>query len=233
MKRRMIASVVALAGWLTSASALAQVAPSAATNHPSDLHIGVGVGIETAGFTVVGNNVVPLSSPFGSGAVHVPIDIAGMVRIEPSIGWVHHSQSAASNGAETSDSQSAVRLGLGAFYRLRLGDSAAANLGVRLGPLFASRKEGSVFQDPGTNTTIETNVVTSRTDFSIGPAIGGEYFPSKHFSLGAEIQLNTVIVGDETDDTPADPANPDPLEPERSELYSYTTGVFFARLFFM
>ena len=51
MERRTIASVVALAGWLTSASALAQVAPSAATNHPSDLHVGMGVGIETAGFT--------------------------------------------------------------------------------------------------------------------------------------------------------------------------------------
>jgi hypothetical protein len=203
---------------------------SAATNHPSDLHVGVGVGIETAGFTIVGNNAVPLSSPFGSGAVHLPIDIAGMVRVEPSIGWVHHSQTVASDSVEDSDSQSAIRLGLGAFYRLRLGDSAAANLGVRLGPLFASQKERSVFQDPLTNTTIETNVVTSRTDFSIGPAIGGEYFPSKHFSLGAEIQLNTVLVGDETDDTPPDPAVP---ESERSELYSYTTGVLFARLFFM
>ncbi len=230
MKRRTIASLCALAGWLTCASALAQVAPSAATNHPSDLHVGVGVGIETAGFTIVGNNVIPVSSPFGSGAVHVPIDIAGMVRVEPSIGWVHHSQSVASNGAENSDSQSTVRLGLGAFYRLRLGDHAAANLGLRLGPLFASQKSVSVFQDPMTNATVETKVVTSRTDFSIGPAVGGEYFPSKHFSLGAEIQLNTVLVGDETDDTPPDPADPEPV---RSDLYSYTTGVFFARLFFM
>jgi len=226
----MIVGGLVLAGFLISASAVAQVAPSAATNHPSDLHVGVGVGLETGSLTLVGNDVVPLTSPFGSGAVHVPIDIAGMVRVEPSIGWVHHSQSVTAAGAEDSDSQSAIRLGLGAFYRLRLGDSAAANLGVRLGPLFASRKDVSVFQDPVTNITVETKVVTSRTDFSIGPAIGGEYFPSKHFSLGAEIQLNTVLVGDETDDTPPDP---DASEPERSELYSYTTGVFFARLFFM
>lgn len=35
----------------------------------------------------------------------------------------------------------------------------------------------------------------SKTDYYFGPAMGGEYFFSKHFSLGGEVQLNYVFIG--------------------------------------
>jgi hypothetical protein len=40
-----------------------------------------------------------------------------------------------------------------------------------------------------------------RTDYYIGPAIGGEYFFNKHLSLGGEIQLNFISIGQWSDDT--------------------------------
>jgi hypothetical protein len=44
----------------------------------------------------------------------------------------------------------------------------------------------------------------SKTDFYIGPAIGGEYMFSNNFSLGGEIQVNYISIGnfdDNSDDS--------------------------------
>jgi len=41
----------------------------------------------------------------------------------------------------------------------------------------------------------------SKMDFFIGPAVGGEYFFSEHFSLGGEIQGNFVFLGQYDDDS--------------------------------
>ncbi len=38
-------------------------------------------------------------------------------------------------------------------------------------------------------------LMKSKTDFFIGPAIGGEYMFNKHFSLGGEINLNYISIG--------------------------------------
>ena len=41
----------------------------------------------------------------------------------------------------------------------------------------------------------------SKTDFRIGPVAGGEYYFADQFSLGAEIQVNYLSIGDFNDDS--------------------------------
>ena len=43
----------------------------------------------------------------------------------------------------------------------------------------------------------------SKTDFYIGPAIGGEYMFSDNFSLGGEIQVNYIKLGNFDEDSDA------------------------------
>ncbi len=45
------------------------------------------------------------------------------------------------------------------------------------------------------------SVSRDKTDFFIGPAIGGEYMFNDSFSLGAEIQINYISVGQYDDDS--------------------------------
>jgi hypothetical protein len=68
-------------------------------------------------------------------------------------------------------------LGVGALFRFNLkqGD-AVPYFGVRVAMLYFSPEEGD-----------------SVTDFVAGPALGGEYFLSPHFSLGVEAQVNIAI----------------------------------------
>ena len=46
-----------------------------------------------------------------------------------------------------------------------------------------------------TSSSSDQSTDDSKTDFFIGPAIGGEYMFNRHFSLGGEINLNYISIG--------------------------------------
>ena len=61
---------------------------------------------------------------------------------------------------------------------------------------------GIILSSTSFEMTGEDSEDNSKTDFFVGPAIGGEYMFSDNFSLGGEIQINYISVGQFDEDLP-------------------------------
>ncbi len=204
------------------------------TNHSEGVHVGLGASLDTT-VPIINNNpdVYFFGGPFGGGALQIPIDIAGVVRVEPQIGFVATSNSDESDTSKSTSSFSAVRVGLGAFFMFDFDDSAAAYVGAKLGPIFASNSSESHDKPADTTTTTTSSV----THFAIGPAIGADYYFSKHFSLGAEVGINFTVLGNVTSETEQEPPPDPPIDNEDTEeeggLTVNASTMLTARFFFM
>lgn len=113
----------------------------------------------------------------GGTTFYVPMHF-GSVRIEPELGF--HRRGVTRDNADD-QFNTRLRFGLGGFGTLTSHESADIYGGVRLGVVRKANTEG------------ETTTTTS--DFFVGPALGGEYFLSDHFSLGAEVAAFYTNVG--------------------------------------
>lgn len=116
---------------------------------------------------------------------YVPIIVSSHFRLEPEIGYYRYSGS----GEDWKESRKRLSIGCGIFFITRKG-KVDIYYGARLGLISTS-----YFYETTTYLRDE-----SRTDFYIGPAIGGEYFFSNHFSLGGEIQINHISIGQWSDE---------------------------------
>jgi hypothetical protein len=127
----------------------------------------------------------------------LPIDFADFsvvirgknFRFEPTLGYFSTSSSSkSSTSGYTSESDfSNVRLGAIIAYAVSKG-SMRFYYGIDIGVILSSESSSSTA--PGSTSTDE-----SKTDFFVGPAIGGEYMFSENFSLGGEIQINYISIG--------------------------------------
>lgn len=117
----------------------------------------------------------------------LPITSASF-RLEPNVGFVRFSRSANDRTTTTS----ALTVGTGAFYLSKFEDTQL-QIGGRIG---LSRLSEVV-----ENRNEEDS--SSRTNFLIGPALGGEYYVGKHFSVGIEARFLYINVG-EPDNAPED-----------------------------
>lgn len=137
-----------------------------ATPQEKSPHIGVGISI---GKEVYGWGMATIDFP----SVYIPIFVSKNFRLEPEIGlwWQSYSDS-----YYYSESDILFRIGWGMFL---VKQKERTNL-------YQGLRVGLILEDNG----------DSRKYFSIGPALGGEYFFSSHFSLGGEAQLNFTTYGD-------------------------------------
>lgn len=127
--------------------------------------------------------------------ITLPIDFADFsvivrgknFRFEPTLGYFSSSTSSTSSGYTSESSSSNLRLGTVLAYAIAI---ASMNLyyGIDIGVILSSEKRESSY--PGSSSTDH-----SKTDFFVGPAIGGEYMFSDNFSLGGEIQINYISIG--------------------------------------
>jgi hypothetical protein len=163
------------------------------------IRLGFGVGI--------GMNSLLGSPAYGDfSALSMPASFANFTfvirgnnfRFEPNFGYFSFSETRdVTNPYESYKREltsSNFRLGAVIAYATAIG-SMKLYYGIFIGAIFSSAssyRSGSTSQDK------------SKTDFAIGPAIGGEYMFSDHFSLGGEIQCNYISVGqwDENDNEP-------------------------------
>jgi|GEM_PF-852069 len=105
-------------------------------------------------------------------SIYIPITVSRSFRIEPEIGFWNYSTLSG-----TSEYRYWIlRIGLGMFL-LRGKERTGYYYGIRSSVNLNSEPAGAG---------------SGKTDFFIGPALGGEYLFSKHFSLGGEAQLNFV-----------------------------------------
>jgi hypothetical protein len=125
----------------------------------------------------------------------LPVDLANFsiivknnfFRLEPSIGYF--TSTIDYNDASSSSEYSNSNIRVGAVFAFNDTHIESMNLyyGIDFGFIFSSRKYTSSYSDQSDD--------NSKTDFFIGPAIGGEYLFIKNFSLGGEINLNYISIG--------------------------------------
>jgi len=161
------------------------------------VRIGFGVGFGQ-GFNFIGGSDLS--------ALTLPIDFADFsvtirgksFRFEPTLGYFSYSSSVTySNPSYTSESDfSNVRLGAILAFAASKG-SMNYYYGIDIGVILSSESSSSTA--PGSTSTDE-----SKTDFFVGPAIGGEYMFSENFSLGGEIQINYISIGQFNGDSQTD-----------------------------
>jgi hypothetical protein len=113
----------------------------------------------------------------------LPISLSSNFRIEPEIGYYRYSGS----DEDWEESYSILSIGCGIFSVTQKG-KVDIYYGLRLG--LRSTSYSYRYTWDGVDSVDE-----SKTDFYIGPAIGGEYFFTKHLTLGGEIQLNYIFIG--------------------------------------
>ena len=123
---------------------------------------------------------------------YMPIHISPGFRIEPEIGLWRYSYSR-KDGTDWESSYSVFSLGFGIFPVINKG-KVHIYYGARL--RLISTSTSSAYSWNGHTESDDE----SKTDVSIGPAIGGEYFFTDHLSLGGEAQLNYTSIGQFDDD---------------------------------
>ena len=159
------------------------------------VRIGFGVGFGQ-GFSFFGGEELSV--------ITLPIDFADFsviirgknFRFEPTLGYFSSSSSSTTSEYTSESSSSNVRLGTVLAYATAI---ASMNLyyGIDFGVILSSESSESTFPF-GSESRDE-----SKTDFFIGPVVGGEYMFSDNFSLGGEIQINYISIGNFNDDSNA------------------------------
>ncbi len=108
-------------------------------------------------------------------------------RFEPSIGYFTMSSDYSEPAYTSGRASSNLRLGAVVAFNSDSIESMNFYYGIDFGFIISSYSYTSSSSDQSTD--------DSKTDFFIGPAIGGEYMFNRHFSLGGEINLNYISIG--------------------------------------
>jgi len=117
-------------------------------------------------------------------------------RFEPSLGYFSGSYDNSGSQYNYESSVSNFRIGAVIAYNNSSFESMNFYYGIDIGVILSSISYAS--NDPfGTSQSVDE----SKTDFFIGPAIGGEYMFNRYFSLGGEINLNYISLGNYVGDS--------------------------------
>ena len=157
------------------------------------MRFGLGVSIGTELQNNDNERTTPLSIP----TFYVPIILSPKFRIEPQIGFLIGT----SSDDDKDQTNKMFSIGAGIFMQSRKG-KADLYYGLRVGVLLSSYKIEVAPPDSAQQQPMgpfapppPQDESDSMTDIFIGPAIGGEYFVSDHLSVGGEIELQYIILG--------------------------------------
>jgi len=180
----------------------------------TELSFGLGVSLNPT--AVFGNSSSIMLLPVGFSNFYIPITLNNSKRIEPEFGIYSYSSESTSEGYSIENSSTITRLGLGLLFLKPYSDNFNASFGLRIGLLSHS-------------TTSKYNGETSsrdQSDLYIGIVVGGEHMLSEHFSIGGEIQLNYIEIGEEKRTPSASNGN------DRSESMITNNALLFFRWYY-
>lgn len=198
----------------TCTLALALFVLASTAEGQSDSRIGLGVRLNP--IAIVDFDIDAGVLPIGLGNFTVPIRVGENLRIEPELGIFRASSEASGSGFTGSFSGTVLRYGAAVHYFLGQAEAFRPYVGGQVGFIRESSKQES---------TGSPTFEVKRTDNYFGVVIGGEYWFAPRFSLGAEVQLNRVGVGDED-------VTPDPgTSTEFDESYISNNGVIAIRFY--
>ena len=133
--------------------------------------------------------------PVGLGNIYFPLIIGSSFKLEPEFGLLRVSEKTTDGTTSSESSATLTRLGIGAFWVAPIRESFRAYVGPRVG--IVRNSESSRFGTGPERKMTQTNLVLEL-------ATGGEYLFSSHFSLGGEVRLTYINVG-EREVTPPPP----------------------------
>ena len=197
------------------ATLVALVAASAAQAQVPAHAVGIGVSLNPSAFVMSSGQTTTIL-PVGFGDIFIPIIAGPHLKIEPEFGIWRTSSSYSSNGYSSSSTGTLLRVGAGVFRLVRVGGGTALYVGPRVAMIRSSSSDTFTGGTPSSS---------HQTDWLFGLAIGGEHFFSPHFSLGGEVQLNYIKIGEEVDDQ--DPNT----GPTPSNHMITNNGLIFIRLY--
>ena len=195
--------------------ALAVMSSVAAAQSGDGPSVGLGIALNPIAMVDIDEEFGVL--PLGFGNFTVPIRMGARARLEPELG-IYRAKFEFSEGALSGESvQSILRYGVALHFMMTETDSFRPYLGPRVGFIRHSERQ----EIGGGGAPDET----TRTDSYVGLAIGGEYWFTPRFSLGGELQINRVGIGDEE--------SGDGPTPSSSSSYSIISnnGVIAVRLY--
>ncbi len=134
----------------------------------------------------------------GLGNLYFPLIIGSSFKLEPEFGLLRLSEKTTDGTTSSESSATLTRLGIGAFWVTPIRESFRVYVGPRVG--IVRNSESSSF-----GTGPERKV--TQTNFILELATGGEHLFSSHFSLGGEVRLTYINVG-ERKVTPSPPPSP-------------------------
>jgi len=170
----------------TTLLALAVLANGTAAQSDEGVKVGFGVALNPIAIGDLDFDASVL--PVGLGNFTVPIQIGSSLRFEPELGIFRAHAESSSNGSTSKYTESLMRYGLAAHYLFGGSESFRPYVGPRFG--FIRQSSDQEF-------TGSTPTESKRTDSYFGLALGGEYWFTPHFSLGGEVQVNRISIGDE------------------------------------
>ncbi len=188
----------------------------AATADAQERGVTFGIGTSLNPIAIGDGNLVLL--PVGLGNIYFPLIIGSSFKLEPEFGLLRLSEKTTDGTTSSESSATLTRLGIGAFWVTPIRESFRAYVGPRVGIVRNSESSRS-------GTGPERKV--TQTNLVLELATGGEYLFSSHFSLGGEVRLGYINVG-EPKVTPA----PAPTPFDQSASILTTNALILLRWYF-
>ena len=128
----------------------------------------------------------------GLGNFTLPILIGDHVRLEPKFGILRSSEDLQDESYSRESRLTVLRVGLSFHWAFSQREGLQPYVGPRVGLMRYRGRSENRYNGQG------EEYKYGRNDWYLGLALGGEYFLTRHFSVGAEIQLDYAMVGDES-----------------------------------
>ena len=189
----------------------------AATAEAQERGVTFGIGTSLNPTAIFSGDGELVLLPVGLGNLYFPLIIGSHFKLEPEFGLLRVSEKRIFSSTSVESSTTLTRLGIGAFWIAPIRESFRAYVGPRVGIVWNSESSRS----PG---VAERKV--RQTSLVLELATGGEYLFSSHFSLGGEVRLTYINVG-ERKVTP-----PPPFPSEQSGSILTTNALIMLRWYF-
>lgn len=159
----------------------------------NSFYAGIGIALNPAAIVV---NNTDMFLPVGLMNIFVPLQISPHWRVEPEFGILSIRDNTTSGAASQQQSWQYTRFGTGVFYAWQPIASTQLYTGVRSGLLWYTTTRQ-------TTNDIPQEQQSAQWSYYTGLCLGGEYYFSPHFSIGAEVQLYYVHIGNRSSTPPA------------------------------